>query len=146
MNDRILEIQKYYPRIYTACHVGHQKKRSKTGQISSRDAAILAHLELREFRSPKMLARHLNISPSTLSEALHDLVALGYVHFKQLAQDGRKVEFGLTQAGDAAIAENSVLDGVKIAKLLANLNETDQLKAIEGLKILADAASINNID
>lgn len=139
MNDRILEIQKLYPRIYMACHVEHVKKRSSKGQISSRDAGILAHLEQGHFQSPKTLAKHLNIAASTLSEALHNMVALGFVSFKIDENDARQTKFSLTNDGAKAISQNSVLDSNKVANMLARLSEEDQQKVIDGLKLFANA-------
>lgn len=136
----IAQIQALYPRIYMACHVEHIKKRSSKNQISARDAAILAHLSEPYFQSPKILAAHLNIAPSTLSESLHQLAALGMVAFKSEAQDARRTQFTVTQLGKQAIAQNSVLDAQKLDNLLATMPTADQQQVIKGLKLLADAA------
>ena len=140
MKNTVLEIQMLYPRIYMACHVEHIKRRSTDEQISARDASILAHLTESYFQSPKKLAKHMNIAPSTLSEALHHLVSLGFVKFASDENDARQTRFSITPKGRQAIAENSVLDAQKIATLLATMPEADQQKIVEGLKLLADAA------
>lgn len=145
MKNRALQIQMLYPRIYMACHVEHIKRRSSDEQISARDAAILAHLTETYFQSPKNLAAHMNIAASTMSEALHHLVSLGFAKFVTNENDGRQTIFSLTQKGKTAIAESSVLDGKKLEILLATIPESDQQKVVEGLKLLADAA-INQKD
>ncbi|NRA86962.1 MAG: winged helix-turn-helix transcriptional regulator [Rhizobiales bacterium] len=141
MNNHILQIQKLFPRIYMACHVEHNKRRTITDQISTRDAAILAHLDQKHFQSPKTLAKHLNIAASTMSEALHHLVSLGFVDFKSDEIDARHTLFSLTNKGEAAISTNSVLDQKKLSNLLENMPLVDQEKAVLGLKLLADAAT-----
>lgn len=140
MKKAVLEIQTLYPRIYMACHVEHIKRRSSDEQISARDASILAHLTEDYFQSPKTLAAHMSIAASTLSEALHHLVSLGYVKFATDENDGRQTRFRITPKGRKAIAENSVLDGKKLESLLATMAESDQQKIVEGLRLLADAA------
>lgn len=140
MNKTISQIQMLYPRIYMAAHVEHIKRRSSEAQVSARDASILAHLTERYFQSPKNLARHMNIAASTMSEALHHLVSLGYARFETDQNDARHTRFTCTQKGRDAIGDNSVLDGEKLANLLATMPLKDQEKVVEGLRLLADAA------
>lgn len=136
----VTEIQMLYPRIYMACHVDHVKARSSESKISARDSSILAHLSSKHFQRPGVLAKHLEITPSTLSEALHNLVSLGYVSFKTNPDDERRTEFKLTEKGVSAMKSSSVLDSEKVAGLLERLSSEDRKRAVEGLKILADAA------
>lgn len=140
MKNITLQIQMLYPRIYIACHVEHIKRRSSDEQVSARDAAILAHLTEGYFQSPKNLAAHMNIAASTMSEALHHLVSLGFVNFATDENDARQTIFSITQTGRDAIAQSSVLDGKKLEILLATMSKPDQQKVVEGLKLLADAA------
>lgn len=140
MNNSVLQIQMLYPRIYMACHVEHSKRKSSKGQISTRDASILAHLVEGYFQSPKNLASHMNIAASTMSEALHHLVSLGYVSFETNKNDARQTSFTCTQEGKNAIGQNSVLDANKIAVLLETMTPQDQQKVLDGLKLFADAA------
>jgi DNA-binding MarR family transcriptional regulator len=138
--DLVTQIQMLYPRIYMACHVDHMKARSSESKISARDSAILAHLSSEHFRHPGILAKHLDITPSTLSEALHHLVSLGYVTFKTNPDDERKTEFKLTDSGITAMKNASVLDSKKVIRLLERLSAEDCRRAVEGLVILAEAA------
>jgi DNA-binding MarR family transcriptional regulator len=137
----VTEIQMLYPRIYMACHVDHVKARSSESKISARDSSILAHLSTEYFQRPSVLAKHLEVSPSTLSEALHNLVSLGYVSFKANPNDERRTEFKLTAKGITAMKNSSVLDSGKVVTLLGRLSRDDRQKAVEGMRILADAAA-----
>lgn len=140
MNQFISQIQRLYPRIYMAAHVEHIKRRSSIEQISARDASILAHLTEAYFQSPKNLAKHMNIAASTMSEALHHLVSLGYATFETNQNDARHTRFTCTKKGKTAISDNSVLDTQKLEKLLAKMSEGNQQKVVDGLRLLADAA------
>jgi DNA-binding MarR family transcriptional regulator len=85
------------------------------------------------------LAKHLDVTPSTLSEALHILVSLGYVSFRANPDDERRTEFKLTEKGIAAMKNASVLDSSKVTTLLNRLSPEDRTRAGAGLRILADA-------
>lgn len=140
MKNTVLQIQTLYPRIYMACHVEHVKRRTSAQSISARDASILAHLSTPYFQSPKNLAAHMNIAASTISEALHHLVSLGYASFKTDQIDARQTIFSITPKGNDAIVENSVLDADKITQLLGTMSNDEQSKVVDGLKLLANAA------
>ena len=140
IEDFVTQVQMFYPRIYIACHVDHVKARSSESKISARDSSILAHVSSKHFQQPGVLAKHLDIAASTLSEALHHLVSLGYVGFKTNSEDERRTEFKLTQKGIDAMKKASVLDTAKVAQVLRRLSSEDQKRAIEGLQLLADAA------
>jgi DNA-binding MarR family transcriptional regulator len=139
MDDFVTEIQMLYPRIYMACHEDHMRARSSETKLSSRDSSILAHLNVKKLRSPGNLAKHLEVTPSTLSEALHNLVSLGYVSFKSDPEDQRKTEFKLTAKGLEAMKSSSVLNSEKLATILGRLEPDEQQRAVEGLRLLADA-------
>jgi DNA-binding MarR family transcriptional regulator len=140
LEAQVTEIQMLYPRIYMACHVEHTKARSSEVQLSARDSSILAHLSVKEFTRPGTLAKHLDVAPSTLSEALHNLASLGYVSSKTDQDDERRTEFKLTPKGIAAMKSASVLDSQKVAAILDRLAPEQRVKAIDGLRMIADAA------
>lgn len=126
LEQQVTEIQALYPRIYMACHVEHVKARSSDVHLSARDSSLLAHLSVKEFARPGELGKHLGVSPSTVSEALHNLVGLGYVRCKTDSDDERRVGFSLTPRGVEAMKRSSVLDSEKVADLLSRLSATAQ--------------------
>jgi DNA-binding MarR family transcriptional regulator len=137
------EIQKFYPQIYHACHTEHVKAASSDVRLSSRDSAILSHLTMDDLSRPSNLAKHLNISASTLSEALTNLQELGYVKSQKDQNDDRKQKVFLTDRGLDAMKKSSVLDSKKLVRLLSLLNVKEREIAVEGLALLAKAALKN---
>jgi DNA-binding MarR family transcriptional regulator len=141
MRDKaVLEVQRLYPQIYLACHVDHVRASSTEWRLSARDSSILAHLDSERGMSPKTLAAHLNVAPSTLSAAIAKLVELGYISSDPPEADKRQRELRLTPKGEEAMAGTSVLDATRVAILLERLSESEQHNALEGLRLLARAA------
>lgn len=139
-DDDVLEVQRLYPQIYVACHTDHVRAVSTRWRISSQDASILVHLDRDSGLSPRELARHLAVAPSTLSAAISRLAKLGYISNNANAKDKRKRELRLTALGAEAIAATSVLDGERVRKLLDNLKPNERKEALRGLALLAAAA------
>ena len=141
MRDKaVLELQRLYPQIYLACHVDHVRASSTEWRLSARDSSILAHLDSDHGMSPKTLAAHLNVAPSTLSAAIAKLVELGYIRSDPPESDKRQRELRLTRKGEEAMAGTSVLDAARVATLLERLSEPEQHSALYGLRLLARAA------
>ncbi len=141
--DRTVQIiQLAYPRLYLACHTRHQRKRSSSTRLSSRDSSILAHLGPEQPTTPARLATHLNISRSTLSEAVKRLTALGYTSQAVRAPSGgRRGGIGilLTPKGLDAIRDTSVLESARLREVLGQLTTSD-LKTVEkAMSALASA-------
>jgi len=78
-DDDVFEVQRLYPQIYLACHTDHVRAVSTKWRISSQDASILVHLDRESGLSPRELASHLGVAPSTLSAAIARLSELGYL-------------------------------------------------------------------
>nr|WP_315393088.1 MarR family winged helix-turn-helix transcriptional regulator [uncultured Duganella sp.] len=106
--------------------------------MSQRDATILAHLDRQAPITPTLLAKHLGISKSTMSEAIKFLVGQGYVHLGENI-DKRSHQLMLTEAGQKAMSACSVLETDRLVALLSVLSEGELLKALEGLELLAAA-------
>jgi DNA-binding MarR family transcriptional regulator len=141
MDRRLVrDLQRYYPQIYLACHVDHVRARSTPFRLSSRDAALLSHLDTHEPITAGQLAEHLGVVPSTLSEASRRLERLGYLCRVRRARDRRLVELRLTEAGAEAMAGASVLDSERVARLLGTLAPGQRRRAVAGLALLARAA------
>ena len=139
-NDDVYEVQRLYPQIFVACHSDHVRAVSTRWRVSSQDASILVHLD-REFGlSPRALAGHLGVAPSTLSAALARLAKLGYLTNKPNERDRRKRELRLTSRGAEAISATSVLDAERVRALLSKLKPDERKAALRGLALLAEAA------
>ena len=140
IDDDVFEVQRLYPQIYLACHTDHVRAASTKWRISSQDASILVHLD-REFgMSPRALAAHLGVAPSTLSAVLSRLSELGYLTNEPGKADRRKREIRLTPRGAEAIASTSVLDAERVRALLKQLKPDERNAAVRGLALLAEGA------
>ena len=136
-------IQMAYPQSDLACHARHQRhqrRQSSQHGISQRDPAILAHLDRVRGITPARLATHLNISASTLSEALKRLAQLGYIkRTARAAANGKRGGSSvlLSETGASAIAETSVLEASRLHAVLETLSAADRMIIEEGINALA---------
>lgn len=140
-DELVFEVQRLYPRIYMACHLEHVRSRSTKWNLSSRDAAILAHLDVDEASSPRSLAAHLGVVASTLSATLGRLERLGYISSVAVHEDRRRRQIFLTPRGAEAIVGTSVLEGRKVKQMLKRLTGEEVGAALAGLRLPARAAS-----
>ena len=138
--ETIFEVQRLFPQIYLACHVDHVRTASTSWSLSSHDASILVHLDLENAISPRALAAHLSVAPSTLSAAIARLNRLGYLSSAPSPSDKRQRELRLTARGAKAIASTSVLDARRVGELLKQLSARERTEAVRGLQLLAQAA------
>src|SRR5215813_4753527 len=129
-DDEVFEVQRLYPQIYVACHVNHVRSVSTKWRISSQDASILVHLDREYGLSPRALAGHLGVAPSTLSAAISRLARLGYLSNVASEKDGRRRELRLTDRGAEAIAATSVLDARRVKALLKALKPAERKQAL----------------
>lgn len=138
--DDVYEVQRLYPQIFLACHKNHVRAASTRWKISSHDGAILSHLNPSRGTSPRALAQHLGVAPSTLSASLKRLASLGYLNCDAPASDKRRREIRLTDRGAEAMSATSVLDRDRVRNMLRKLKTSDRQAAIDGLALLARAA------
>ena len=138
--DDIYEVQRLYPQIFLACHTNHVRAATTRWKLSSHDSAILSHLDRSSGLSPRSLAKHLSVAPSTLSASIKRLTNLGYLTCDAPANDKRRREIRLTDRGAQAMAATSVLDGDRVRELLKRLKPAERRTALAGLALLARAA------
>jgi MarR family transcriptional regulator, organic hydroperoxide resistance regulator len=138
--DQVAQVvQVSYPQVYLACHTRHQRKRSTDHQISARDAAILAHLDIGRAMLPSRLATHLNVSRSTVSEALKRLTELGFVVRAAAPADRRASGALLSAKGLRAIRDTSVLETRQLRAALELASPDDLAVIAQGITRLAHA-------
>jgi DNA-binding MarR family transcriptional regulator len=129
-----------YPRIYFACHREHVRD-PKTGlDVSARQVSILDHLDANHPTMVSDLAKHLGVTPATMSLAIGRLVDRGYVTRILDPIDRRKVQLRLTADGVRVTNANSVLEPALVEDMLDQLSAADRRTALNGLAILARAA------
>ena len=140
IQEAIERVQFSYPQIYYACHTRPQRRRSNAFRLSTRDAEILIHLDRSVPTTLSALSGHMDLAPSTLSEAISQLVRHGYV-LKSVAQrpDRRRVGLILSPTGAEAVLATSVLEGRRLESVLNRLTKRELATVADGLILLARA-------
>jgi DNA-binding MarR family transcriptional regulator len=131
----------FYPRIYFACHRRHVRDPKSRQVLSAHQGSILDHLDAREPVMLLELARHMGVTPSTMSLEVEQLVRKGYVTRERDTKDGRRLMLRLSSGGVRVREANSVLDTERVRKMLARLSREECAAGIAGLALLAKAAS-----
>jgi DNA-binding MarR family transcriptional regulator len=139
--DAVKQVMELYPRIYFACHTRHVRDPKTQRLLSAHQASILDHLDEREPLTLLDLARHMGVTPSTMSLHVERLVRRGYVSRLRAAEDGRRLRLLLTPAGVRVREAKSVLDPDRVRALLSRLTSEDQQAGIRGLALLARAGT-----
>jgi DNA-binding MarR family transcriptional regulator len=130
-----------YPRIYFACHTRHVRDAESHRLLSRHQASILDHLDEIDPTTVNDLARHMGVTPATISLAIDRLERQGYVARARDAADRRRVHVRLTSAGVRVRDSASVLDAPRVEALIAKLTEDEREIALRGLTLLAEAAA-----
>ena len=131
---------RFYPRVFFACHVRHRRDPQTGDELSAHQGSILDHLDERDGTRVGELARHMGVTPGTMSIHIDRLERKGYVTRLGDPDDGRRVLVRLTRAGLRVKEANSVLDPDLVESLLGTLQPEERRAAIDGLRILADGA------
>lgn len=139
INEAIERVQFSYPQIYYACHTRHQRRRSNAFRLSTRDSEILVHLDRAVPTTLSALAAHMNLAPSTLSEAVSQLARHGYVVKSVGASDRRRVGLVLSPRGVEAVLATSVLEPGRLEAVLKTLSKRELATVIDGLDLLSHA-------
>lgn len=139
--DAVRQVMDLYPRIYFACHTRHVRDPKTKHVLSAHQASILDHLDEREPLTLLDLARHMGVTPSTMSLHVERLVRRGYVLRERDAKDGRRLKLKISPAGVRVREAKSVLDPLRVQAMLARLSAEEQDAGIAGLALLARAGS-----
>lgn len=132
---------RFYPQIYLACHRRHVRNGRAGKILSLNQASILDHLDDVEPTNLRSLARHMGVTPSTMSLNVDRLVAASYVCRERAQSDARQVELRLTETGSRLKQKQNALEPELVRRLLKRLKREDRKKALEGLGLLASAAA-----
>lgn len=139
--NAVRQVMELYPRIYFACHTRHVRDPQTRRLLSAHQASILDHLDEHEPLALLDLARHMGVTPSTMSLNIERLVRRGYVSRERSAQDGRRLKLRINPAGVRLREAKSVLDPARVRALLARLSPAQREAGIRGLALLARAGS-----
>ncbi|HEU4338735.1 MAG TPA: MarR family transcriptional regulator [Planctomycetota bacterium] len=131
-----------YPRIFLACHTGHRRDPESRKVLSDSQASLLDHLDEVESLRLTDLARHLGITPSSASLAVSRLAARGYIARSRSPGDRREVRLRLSPAGRRVRDAQEVLNPKLVQRLVSRLGTREQVRAIEGLALLAREADV----
>ena len=139
--SEVEQVVSHYPRIFFACHRRHVRDPRTEKTLSAHQASILDHLDEHEPLALLDLARHMGVTPSTMSLNIERLVRRGYVSRERAAEDGRRLKLRITPAGLRLREAKSVLDPERVRALLARLTSEQREAGIHGLALLAGAGS-----
>lgn len=85
------------------------------------------------------LSEKLLLDKSNVSRLLKGLIKKGFVQVQDFALDKRQKLFGLTPAGEKAVAQNNCLANMQVENALALLETSEQETILQGLKLYSKA-------
>ncbi len=138
--DDAERVMRLYPRVFFACHQRHRRDPKSRREISANQASVLDHLDSVEPTLVGELARHMGVTPSTMSLSLSRLERQGYVMRLRDPGDKRRVKVLLTPAGVRMKNARSVLEPQRVRALMMRLKPAERADALHGLVLLARAA------
>ncbi|MGA3179185.1 MAG: MarR family transcriptional regulator [Verrucomicrobiota bacterium] len=141
LQSKIAAFLDYYPRIYYACHRRHVRDQMARKTLSLNQASILDHLDGVEPTNLRTLAMHMGVTASTMSLNVDRLEQAGYVNRRRDGGDARQIQLRLTDAGARLKQQQKLLDPELVGSLLKRLKGMDRTKALDGLELLAAAAT-----
>ena len=141
-NSEVQQVLDAYPKIFFACHARHVQDPKTRRVLSAHQASILDHLDSVEPTSLLDLAKHMGVTPSTMSITLDRLARHGYIARRRDPHDKRRSALRLTEAGERIRRAQSVLEPARVAGMLEALSQQDRAHALRGLALLAKAAGL----
>lgn len=112
--------------------------------VSIADAHALLELSHSRPLTQKMLAERLNLSKSTVSRLVTNMVARGWVARTRNAADGRAVDLLLTDAGAKMAADLAEARQQKMAAILAQISAESRPQVQASLQLLLEAIHAAN--
>lgn len=140
MDDAARRVMDLYPRIFFACHERHVRDPRTRRLVSERQHSVLAHLDEIHPLSLTALAKHMGVTPGTMTIAVQRLERRGYIRRRADKEDTRRTLLTLTPAGARIRDAQSVLAPHRVEAMLDRMAPDDRRRAIEGLALLAAAA------
>ena len=140
LTDGMRRLLASYPKIYLACHRRHLRDDESGRRLTQHQAGILDHLDRSHPLTISELARHLDVTESTMSIQLTRLESAGYVRRSPDGVDRRHVRASLTAAGLRMKEQNSVLDPDLVREMFSLLRPEEAESGLAGLELLAHAA------
>jgi DNA-binding MarR family transcriptional regulator len=141
MRSDVAIVLECYPRIYFACHCRHVRDEETAAVLSTHQASVLDHLDEVQATSLLELAKHMGVTPSSMSLMVDRLERGGYVTRVRSEEDKRRVDLRLTPSGVRIKRQQKVLEPDRIAAMLSRLTPTKRRQALRGLELLAEAAT-----
>jgi len=129
-----------YPRIFFACHARHVRDPKTRRLLSAHQASVLDHLDTTQATTLMGLAKHMGVTPSTMSLTIERLVRRGYVLRTRHSADRRRLELRLSPAGERIREASSVLEPARVRLLLGAMPKAQREQGLLGLALLARAA------
>lgn len=116
----------------------------QTSNITGAQALVLKHVAAHEGLSINDLAALTFTHQSTVSEVVSRLEARGLLARLRAAEDGRRWELRLTEAGKATVETTIVTAQEKLMKVLQDLPAPQVAQLAEGLEALIGAAGLSD--
>ena len=139
-DDVVQQVLDHYPRIFFACHTRHRRDPKTRRLLSQHQASILDHLDDVEPTNLMDLARHMGVTPSTMSISVERLVRRRYVVRARDPRDRRRLHLRLSPAGLRVKQASQVLEPARVRGMLTQLPREEREQALRGLALLARAA------
>jgi DNA-binding MarR family transcriptional regulator len=113
------------------------------GDLGDAAMSILTLLYKEGPQTLKALSDHDRVTPASMSQTVNRLTSAGYAVRESDPQDGRRVLFRTTPAGDALVARDRALRHAWFEAQLRELGEDDRrvlARAARILRLLADSS------
>ena len=140
LDDAVHAVLAAYPTIHGACRRRPQYIRWRGGRLSNHLVSVLDQLDPGEPLTVGELASRMRVTPATISLQVGLLVRLRLVIRSRSAEDARRVELRLSDAGLRIREQHSLLDPTRVRAALARLPDPERAAVVTGVQLLARAA------